>query len=42
MDKQTNPDVANYSKGFIGGKKSRKNKKSKKSRKSMKNKKLKK
>jgi hypothetical protein len=42
MDKGANSDIAKYSKGFLGGKKSRKNKKSKKSRKSMKNKKLKK
>ena len=45
MDKRANSDIAKYSKGFLGGKKSRKNKKSKKSkksRKSVKNKKLKK
>jgi len=42
MDTRTNPDIVNYSKGYIGGNKSRKNKKSKKSRKSRKNKKLKK
>jgi hypothetical protein len=42
MDKRANSDIAKYSKGFLGGKKSRKNKKSKKSRKSRKNKKLKK
>ena len=43
MDKRTNLyDVGNYSKGFLGGKKSRKNKKSKKRSKSIKNKKLKK
>uniref|UniRef100_A0A6C0HC35 Uncharacterized protein n=1 Tax=viral metagenome TaxID=1070528 RepID=A0A6C0HC35_9ZZZZ len=42
MDERANSDVAEYSKGILGGKKSRKNKKSKKSRKSRKNKKLKK